>query len=145
MTPKYIILHHSLTKDSGTVSAGAIRRYHTETLGWADVGYHFLLEDIAGRVEILVGRLWDEQGAHCKARNRDSLGICLVGNFDLAPPPPEMWATGVRLVRALCVGLRIDPANIHGHRDYDPKTCPGTHFDLAKFRADVVNWFPKPI
>lgn len=69
MTPTHIMLHHSLTKDSGTVSWGAIRRYHKEVNGWAREGYHAGIEMTmsggSASWETFLGRPWTENGAHC--------------------------------------------------------------------------------
>jgi len=140
MTPEYIILHHSLTKDGATVSWAAIRRYHTQTLGWREIGYHFGVELVGSRYEILTGRLMTEVGAHCKtsAMNHRSLGICLVGNFDLAPPDMDQWAVALALVRSLCAVFSIAPKNVLGHTELAPyKSCPGRFFDLTSFRRNL--------
>ena len=143
MIPTEIILHHSATKDSGTVSWNAIRRYHRDECNWGDIGYHFGIEFIsdpgspAGSYEVLLGRLPFEVGAHCKDHNGRAIGICFVGNFDEAPPPEAMWNQGVRLVKWLCFELAIPVRYIFGHRDFANKTCPGTQFDIEKFKADV--------
>ncbi len=134
MKPKYIILHHSATADGWTLSADDIRRYHMEVNGWKDVGYHFFIERVEDSTQILAGRMLDEDGAHCVGRNHDSIGICFVGNFDIADPPQASWDAGVRLVRSLCRVFGIPPENVGGHRDYAEKTCPGIKFDLDKFR-----------
>ncbi len=137
--PKYIILHHSLTPDSGTVSWGAIRKYH-KSLGWDDIGYHAGIEDISGNYEILLGRLFDQVGAHCKdaGRNYDSIGYVFVGNFDYKPPPVRQWDKGVEFVSWLCRQFMIPYDNIRGHRDFNiHKTCPGRRFDVGKFREEV--------
>jgi hypothetical protein len=144
MRPEKIILHHSSTKDSGTVSWNAIRRYHVNVLGWTDIGYHFGIEFVAdpgdpkGSFEILTGRTLDKAGAHTTGQNLLSIGICFVGNFDDAPPPAEQWKQGVRLVKWLCRHFGITQAKIFGHREVAAgRTCPGKMFDLDRFRIEV--------
>ena len=146
--PEYIILHHSLTKDSGTVSWQAIREYHKNTLLWTDIGYHFGIEFICtnnhrakvlrkNHYEILTGRMLDQKGAHCKGMNDRSIGICFVGNFDLYKPEVEMWMLGLKLVRSLMRVFSIPCKNVKGHRDFADKTCPGLSFDMGKFRNQL--------
>ncbi len=139
MTPTDIVLHHSATRDSETFSWAAIRRYHTQTLRWRDIGYHYGIEDVAGEPEIMVGRMMNESGAHCRGAgmNRRSLGVCFVGNFDATPPPRAIWNAGVRLVISLMDVFDIGPRRVHGHCDLSSKTCPGKLFDLKRFRAEI--------
>jgi hypothetical protein len=138
MYPDKIIMHHSLTKDSGTVSWNAIRKYHMGVKGWDDIGYHYGIEVIDGRHEILVGRLMTEQGAHTKGQNGSSLGICLVGNFDVERPVKEMWDLAVSLVDSLCSILYITSNSVYSHNRYAPdRSCPGKVFNMDRFRDDV--------
>ena len=141
MIPQYIIVHHSLTTDSKTVSSQSIRRYHVKKLKWSAVGYHFFVELINNDYEVILGRMPDTQGAHCKQQgmNRKSLGVCFVGNFDTKKPDPQQWELGVRLCASICKVLNLDVSHIVAHRDYaEYKTCPGRMFDMGMFRADVL-------
>lgn len=139
MQPNHIIIHHSLTKDSETVSWTAIRRYHKEVLGFRDVGYHYGIELVNDHYEVLKGRNWYDTGAHCigGGMNRLSLGVCAIGNFDITPVPKEMWDLAVDFVSSQCLLHNIIVENIHGHRYFSNKSCPGRLFDLDKFRYDV--------
>ena len=136
--PNKIILHHSATEDSGTVSWGAIRRYHVIECSWGAIGYHFGIELIGNYYEVLVGRLPYESGAHTKDQNSQSLGICFVGEFDNKPPPKEQWERGLWLCRYLISQFGIRSTEIYGHRSFANKTCPGTMFDVEKFKSDLI-------
>ena len=147
MTPTHIVLHHSLTKDSGTVSWGAIRRYHTKDLGWRDIGYHFGIEMVNDSCEILLGRMPYETGAHCtqQGMNNTSLGICFVGNFDIEKPSDIMWKKGLDLCSVLCKAFKVPVDNIHGHNYYAPyKSCPGKLFNVERFKKDLQFMIFKP-
>lgn len=134
MKPKKIIIHHSLTKDSETVSWGVIRNFHVNQNRWSDIGYHFGVENLRGQTEILLGRFPDRSGAHCRRNNQNSIGVCFVGNFDIQRPPEESWAAGIKLCRYLMRTYNIQI--IQGHRELDPgKSCPGRLFNLDEFRT----------
>lgn len=143
MIPRYIVVHHSKTKDSITVSWANIRHYHVHNNGWYDIGYHFGIELVGGHdgYEILVGRMQNEQGAHCRAKgmNKKSLGICFVGDYDESYVPDLMRRKGVILVKSLMEIWNIESVNVLGHRELagDNRTCPGLKFDMDRFRKDV--------
>lgn len=133
----HILLHHSLTEDGDTVNWQAIRRYHTLTLGWQDIGYHFGLEWIRADYEILVGRPLTMKGAHTLGMNDRAIGVCIVGNYDVQYPTTLMLARLVPFLKSLCEVFSIPVDNIEGHRDYASKSCPGDHFDLRMVRSMV--------
>ena len=136
--PKRIFCHHSLTKDSSTVSWGAIRRYHTDFLKWSNIGYHAGIELVRSGnelyYEVLMGRMWDVQGAHCKGENHDSLGICLIGNFDHHKPPDAQYEAAGRIISLWMKLYGIKLKDIYGHRDFSIKTCPGKLFDFKDLK-----------
>ena len=144
--PQKVICHHSLTKDSGSVSWGAIRKYHTQTLGFKEIGYHAGCELVMSGselyYEILMGRMWDEPGAHTQGHNSDSLGICFVGNFDKVAPDKQAIEAGAKVI-ALWLklfGLSVDDIYSHNHFN-SYKTCPGRLFDMEYLKMLVGSRF----
>jgi N-acetylmuramoyl-L-alanine amidase len=138
MVPEFIIIHHSLTKDSRTVSWNAIRRYHTETLGYDDIGYHYGVELVDDDYRVMIGRSMEMHGAHCREldMNFRSLGVCLIGNFDLILPPVEQWTVAVQLVNTLRAIHNIPVERVLGHNECKPsKSCPGYTFSMSFFRG----------
>jgi len=135
MIPEKIIIHHSLTEDSGTVSWGAIRKYHIWTKGWRDIGYHAGVELVksGGEInyEILMGRDWFTSGAHTLGENYRSLGFCFIGNYDKIPPTTELLLKGAELLRTWQRLFDIPTTSIYPHRDFAGyKSCPGKMFEM---------------
>ena len=132
------MLHHSLTRDGQTVSWGAIRRHHVETLGWGEIGYHYGVELVGDHYEVLLGRSELDPASACPQNemNARALHICCVGNFDQTPPPAALLEVLMRLViLPAMVEYGLPPERIIGHCDANPnKTCPGAQFDLDVVR-----------
>ena len=151
--PRYIIIHHSHTKDGITLDYAAIRKYHIEHNGWRDIGYNYVVENYGGNMVARKGRTIGDKGAHTVelGMNRKSVGVCIVGNFDLEPPSDEHLRMTAQLCMAIQVNWQIPVANILGHREvgemagYDwrvkgptgiPqfKSCPGKRFSMGDLR-----------
>ena len=69
----------------------------------------------------------------------DSLAICLVGNFEARPLPPEMLRALTDLTRSLMRLCEIPRERVSTHRIVDEKMtqCPGKLFPREQFLASL--------
>jgi hypothetical protein len=125
--PKYIIIHHSGGTDSNPLTDTSnqtfeiIKQWHI-LLGWGDIGYHWVIEKNG---KIIQGRKESEEGAHCIGYNTKSIGICVVGNFDLTFPTRQQEESLKRLLIEIRERYNIPVENIVPHREFSNKTCYG--------------------
>ena len=80
----YAVIHHTAGAYCSTQSACItqmknIQNYHMDSLGWADIGYNFL---IGGDGQVYEGRGWNTVGAHATNWNSKSIGISFMGNYN---------------------------------------------------------------
>ena len=119
-----------------------IKRWHVQDRGWADIGYHFLIDRDG---TIAKGRDITRDGAHVQGRNKGTIGISLFGGHGSAETDkfaqhftPEQDAALRRLLAELQATYGKVP--VTGHNQYAAKACPG---------FNVPAWFgakpaPKP-
>lgn len=132
--PKSVIWHHSATKD-GTVlkDFNNIRDYHININRWNDIGYHLVIEEVNNKLVALKGREFDVIGAHCKGNNTNTIGICVVGNFNFEKPTDKLYefcATTYMKYIYPEFGLISN----HRHNEYRNTDCPGKNFNLDKIK-----------
>ena len=141
---EFLVIHHTgypVDKDS---TVAEIHKFHREELGWAGIGYHYLISK-NGLIE--QGRWPSLVGAHAYHYNRTSVGICLAGNFDLAKPTRAQMKSVKRLTAWLCQEYSLDPMKsgvIVGHRDLNDTSCPGENLysllgDIRQFCRDSAD------
>ena len=130
----HLMIHHSLTKDSKTVSWQAIRDYHLSK-GWRDVGYHLGVEMVGDRYEVLMGRPLNARAAaaYQQQMNERAIHVCFVGNYDETVPPVGMLRYAAQHLTPICeaFNIAIDDAHVIGHRKVAPKSCPGNKFAVS--------------
>jgi len=135
-----IVIHHSLTprdQDIETAMASFDRNHKVRLYEeyqqpisnseYKYIAYHYC---IGGDGTVRAGRSLDVPGYHASnyAVNLESIGICLLGNFDKERPTKEQIEALKNLVKDM---KREFPAidEVSGHRDYASKSCPGDNFD----------------
>ncbi|MEQ8235293.1 MAG: N-acetylmuramoyl-L-alanine amidase [Syntrophomonadaceae bacterium] len=116
-----IIIHHSASPD---VPAGTIHGWHLQK-GWSGIGYHFVVR-LAGIIE--AGRPLEMVGAHAGPEvNRDSIGICLTGNFMDHSPTGAQLLSLVQLIDYLRNTYQTN-LEVLRHKDVAYTDCPGNFF-----------------
>jgi hypothetical protein len=135
--PNKIIIHHSATKDGLVLKDwDAIRKYHIETNGWLDVGYHYGVESVDNQYQIMYGRPTLEEGAHCLGQNDSSIGICMLGDFTYTPPTEAQYQTAVDLIKDIIYPV-FGELPVYRHDDFYATSCPGK-LDVQHIR-DLIN------
>jgi len=87
------VVHHTAHSSSTSVANGytreeapgvirAMHRYHTQRLGWADIGYNVLVDRFGRIYEGRKGGFTNGViGAHASGYNTGSFGVAVIGNF----------------------------------------------------------------
>ena len=127
---KEVIIHCSATREGQDVSVDTIRDWHLAK-GWNDIGYHFYI-DLDGTIH--KGRDIDKIGAHCKGRNRNSIGVCYCGGVEADGKTPKDTRTQEQkesLLHVLKTLKAMYPESIiYSHNEFAAKACPS--FDATK-------------
>jgi hypothetical protein len=138
-------VHHTVnandyTRDEVPGILRSIYAYHTQSKGWSDIGYNFLVDRF--------GRIWEGRyggvalpvvGAHTLGYNDYSFAMSAIGNYEIAKPSAVMLDAYARLFAwklslhgvdvsstKQWVGSRYFQA-INGHRDAGQTLCPGKY------------------
>ena len=90
---RFVIVHHAEGSNTATDYVNVVRSiyvYHTQSNGWNDVGYNFLIGQDGTVFEGRDGqRIMDGdnvQGAHFCGTNSGTMGICLLGGYMTTQP-----------------------------------------------------------
>src|ERR1035437_5781492 len=159
-------VHHTVdTNDYTAAQVPAMIRgiyaYHSQTLGWGDIGYNFLIDRF--------GRIWEGRsggmdkpviGGQTYGYNSVSMGVAAIGNFDLAPLPQAVtdafkqifaWKFSLAGIPATGASPELAPngtplQRVSGHRDAYATACPGQYLyaKLPEIRDGVAALMSAP-
>ncbi len=112
-----------------------IKRWHVEGNGWADIGYHYLI-DRDGTVAN--GRPVSRTGAHVAGHNTGTIGISLFGGHGSAET--DAFVDNFTLAQDTALRLLLNQlrekygdVSVTGHNEYAAKACPG--FNVRQWMA----------
>lgn len=134
---KEIIVHCADTREGKAFTVADIDRWHRER-GWNGCGYHYVIT-IDGKVE--PGRPVEQVGAHCKNRNKNSIGICYIGGRDLEGKIKDTRTDAQKdamrnLIHDLMQRYDISIENVRCHYEFDTRACPS--FSVQKLHKEII-------
>ena len=110
------------------------------------LAYHFVISNGSRKAydgEIYIGDRWKKQldGGHMKklSDNKTSIGICLIGNFELRAPTAKQMKSLEGLCEHLLRQCRLSPSRVTTHKVLHPNhtVCPGKFFSLEFLRKKI--------
>ncbi len=160
---KALVIHHTAIQVTGDARSGeermrALYQYHSANRGWGDIGYHYVIDENGHIFEGKSGGPYVVAG-HAYCNNVGTVGIALLGNFEVEQPGEEQIKSLQWLLQDLASTYDIDvtknityhgksmPA-IVGHRDLLQTDCPGYYvYGLldqirSNVRAGTINVVP---
>ncbi|RLD85347.1 MAG: hypothetical protein DRJ07_03220 [Bacteroidetes bacterium] len=141
---RHCIIHHAAGSNTETDYTAVVRSYyilHTETNGWSDIGYNYLIAQdgtiYKGR-DPGTGEQDNVRGAHFCGKNSNTMGICLLGNYmDVEPPEAALnalnnllsWKLNKDGLDPFGTSFHVDRdlGTISGHRNGCSTSCPGDY------------------
>lgn len=103
---KRVIIAHTAsepcyTRETCKPSVQIIQRFHIDSKKFSDIGYNFL---IGGDGCVYIGRGWNYVGAHTKRYNLKSVGIALIGTFNIFQPTELQMNATAKLIN---LGMKL--------------------------------------
>ena len=165
-TPTYInathvVMHHGASPNTYTDGEAVVRsyyNYHVNTLGWADIGYNYLIDKYGnfyqGRHNPNLPNS-DVRGAHAGAANTGSIGMNFLGNLDVTLATPIQLQRLYEVLAWWFDNKGYDPLSsasmqtqaygiqtrhrFTNHRDIGNTACPGNdmYARMANIRQEV--------
>lgn len=135
----FAILHHTADTSSGKQLA-KVNEYHKlrfemySSLGYW-VGYHIFIEKDG---EITKTRAYFEEGAHTKGHNKEAIGICLAGNFDLEAPTLAQLNSLTLIHDELKIYHKTDDFPLKYHFNFSDTHCPGHYFQGNEWKKKII-------
>lgn len=150
---KAAVVHHTVNANNYTAAQapGLVRgifAYHTQSHGWCDIGYNFLVDRFGRIYEGRKGGLNGfTQGAQAGGFNSDTFGVSVIGDFTSVKFPSAVTSAVSRTIAWQAdrsgfnpassvvlmsggstrydAGVRVTKPRVMGHRDLSLTSCPG--------------------
>ena len=160
---KLLVVHHTAIQVTGDDRDSeermrALYEMHANGRGWGDIGYHYVVADDGSIFEGKAGGDY-VTGGHVYCGNIGTVGIALMGNFDVEKPTQAQMRSLQWLLITLSKRYHIDPDDktrfhgkevptILGHKNLLSTDCPGYYVaeTLNQVRINVArNDYSMPI